>query len=407
MKDPDYHAARLPKDISRLKNTTKILDVNKELILEFLEFAKANGAMPATLRNLIWSYMTVASIVNKPFPDATYDDIVKIVAEIENRYKSEKTKTALKSNLKMFYRWLRKTKDYPPEVDWIRINHKQVSNKLPEEILTEEEIVKMANASLNPRDKALVLILYESGCRIGELLSLKIKNVQFDDYGCVLIVPKGKTGSRRVRIIKYAKELLHWLDVHSLKNDPESYVWISLGVNTKNQLVSYVAIEYVLKRLAKKVGITKKVNPHSFRHARATHLAPHLQPPIMNEFFGWSKDSRMSSVYYHLSGKNVDEALLRMYGLKPQEDEETKTVTIRTCAKCGEVNSILAHFCKKCNAPLDLKIMLEVDSKRKEFDNFIRDFLVVLAERDKNIKRIFKEMVKERKLEHLFSDKES
>jgi site-specific recombinase XerD len=231
--------------------------------LNFLEFVKANGAMPATLRNLVWSCTTVASIINKPFTEATYDDIVKIVAEIENRYKSEKTKTALKSNLKVFYRWLRKTKDYPPEVEWIKINHKQVNNKLPEEILTEEEIVKMADAALNPRDRALVLVLYESGCRIGELLSLKIKDVQFDDYGCVLIVPKGKTGSRRVRIIKYAKELLHWLDVHPLKNDPESYVWISLGVNTKNQLVSYVGIEYVLKRLAKKVGITKKVNPHA------------------------------------------------------------------------------------------------------------------------------------------------
>jgi integrase/ribosomal protein L40E len=407
MKDPDYHAARLPKDMNRLRNSTKILDVNKELILNFLEFAKANGAMPATLRNLIWSCMTVASIISKPFTEATYDDIVKIAAEIENRYKSEKTKTALKSNLKVFYRWLRKTKDYPPEVDWIKINHKQVNNKLPEELLTEEEIVKMADAALNPRDKALVLILYESGCRIGELLSLKIKDVQFDDYGCVLIVPKGKTGARRVRIIKYAKELLHWLDVHPMKNDPESYVWVSLGVNTKNQLVSYVGIEYVLRRLAKKVGITKKVNPHSFRHARATHLARYLPQAIMNEIFGWSKDSRMSSVYYKLSGKDVDEALLRMDGLKPREDKELKPVMIKTCARCGEVNSVLAHFCKKCNSPLDLKIMLEVDSRRKEFDNFIRDFLVVLAERDKSIKRIFKEMVKERGLEHLFSDKEN
>jgi integrase/ribosomal protein L40E len=392
--------------MNRLRNSTKILDVNKELILSFLEFAKANGAMPATLRNLIWSCMTVASIINKPFTEATYDDIVKVVAEIEGKYKSEKTKTALKSNLKVFYRWLRKTKDYPPEVDWIKINHKRVNNKLPEEILTEEEIVKMADAALNPRDKALVLVLYESGCRIGELLSLKIKDVQFDDYGCVLIVPKGKTGSRRVRIIKYAKKLLHWLDVHPLKNDPESYVWISLGVNTKNQLVSYVGIEYVLKRLAKKVGITKKVNPHAFRHARATHLAQHLPQAIMNEVFGWSKDSRMSSIYYHLSGKDVDEALLRMHGLKPREDKEAKTITTRICAKCGEVNSALAHFCKKCNSPLDLKVMLEIDSKRKEFDDFMKEFLTYYADVDKNFKKVFKQFVKERNFEHLFSYKD-
>jgi len=402
MRDVDYHASRLPKDMDRLRNAKGILDVNKELVLKFLEFAKANGSMPATIRNLIWSCTTAASIISKPFPEATYDDIIQVVAEIENRYKNEKTKIGLKSNLKVFFRWLRKTKDYPPEVDWIKINHKQVNNRLPEEILTEEEIVKMADAALNLRDKALVVILYESGCRIGEMLSLRIKDIQFDDYGCVLIVPKGKTGARRVRIIKYAKELLRWLDVHPLKSNPDSFVWISLGTNTKNQLISYIGVEYLLKRLAEKVGVTKRVNPHSFRHARATYLAQHLPNSIMNEHFGWTRDSRMASVYYHLSGKNVDDALLRVNGIKPQEGREAKPVTMKACAKCGEVNSILAHFCKKCNSPLDLEIMLEIDSRRKEFDNFVKDFLVALAERDMKIKAIFREMVKERKLEYLF-----
>jgi len=161
-------------------------------------------------------------------------------------------------------------------------------------------------------------------------------------------------------------------------------------------------IREILRRLGRRAGMTKKVNPHSFRHARATQLAGmNVGDAVMKEIFGWEKDSRMASVYYHLSGKNVDEVLLKINGIKTNE-LETKPITSRTCVKCGQVNSVLSHFCKNCNTPLDLKVMLELDSNRKEFDNFVKDFLLVLAERDKNVKEIFRQMVKERHLEYLF-----
>ena len=67
-------------------------------------------------------------------------------------------------------------------------------------MLSEEEIKKMIEACENPRDRALVASLYESGTRISELGNIKVKHVKFDHYGAVLMVD-GKTGMRRVRII--------------------------------------------------------------------------------------------------------------------------------------------------------------------------------------------------------------
>lgn len=75
----------------------------------------------------------------------------------------------------------------------------------------------------------------------------------------------------------------------------------------------------------------------------------------MKEIFGWTKDSRMASVYYHLSGKAVDEALLKVYGYKPKEGK-IKQIPLRVCPNCGEVNTALTHFCKKCGAFLDLSL---------------------------------------------------
>src|SRR3990170_8862810 len=117
---------------------------------------------------------------------------------------------------------------------------------LPEEILTEDDIKKLVESANNLRDKAFILVLYESGCRIGEILSLRIRNVQFDDYGAALIV-SGKTGDRRVRIIASAPKLCSWLDNHPLREDIDSPLWVTLGTRDRNEAFSYGAAKAMLK----------------------------------------------------------------------------------------------------------------------------------------------------------------
>ena len=72
-------------------------------------------------------------------------------------------------------------------------------DKTPE-ILTIEEIEKMINRSKSFRNQVLIALLYENGCRIGELLNLKKENVEFDSRGAILIV-NGKTGWRRKELL--------------------------------------------------------------------------------------------------------------------------------------------------------------------------------------------------------------
>lgn len=67
---------------------------------------------------------------------------------------------------------------YPPKVYWVKCHVKNDRCKL-----TEEEVQKMADATHKPRDKTLIQCLYETGCRIGELLTIQIKNVVFDNFG--------------------------------------------------------------------------------------------------------------------------------------------------------------------------------------------------------------------------------
>jgi integrase len=130
--------------------------------------------------------------LKKNFKECNKEDIIKLVEEIERRDYSEWTKYDYKVILRKFFKRLRQSENYPEEVKWIKARRKN-NRILPEELLTQDEIERLASVAENFRDRAFVLVLYESGCRIGELLSLKVKNVEFDDYGAILLVA-GKPG---------------------------------------------------------------------------------------------------------------------------------------------------------------------------------------------------------------------
>ncbi|MDP2767143.1 MAG: tyrosine-type recombinase/integrase [Candidatus Methanoperedens sp.] len=115
----------------------------------------------------------------------------------------------------------------------MKIPTRNDTRKLPEDMLSEEEIEKMINACEHPRDRALVASLYESGARISELGNLKIKHVKFDQYEAVLMVD-GKTGMRRVKIIFSSPYLATWLENHPFRQNPEAFVWVGIGTVGRN-----------------------------------------------------------------------------------------------------------------------------------------------------------------------------
>jgi integrase len=155
------------------------------------------------------------------------EDVENIVEHVERSKKSDWTKHDYKIILKKFFKWLRKSDVYPEEVRWIKIRN--IGNdKLLEDMLTEEEIKRLIDHAQGPRDRALIPVLYESGCRIGELCNLKIKDVGFDGNGCVIVFPRGKTGSRRARLIFSTPFLATWIDCHPFK-DPNSWLWVNVG----------------------------------------------------------------------------------------------------------------------------------------------------------------------------------
>jgi integrase/recombinase XerD len=377
------HEKNLKSAEERIRNSS-ITEENKQLIFEFESFCFAEGLKIARVLKHMTELKILAEMAGQDFRSISKQDMILLVGQIERKDRSERTKQDYKTLIRKFFRWL----DMDEIVDWIKISSRNNSNKLPEDMLSEEEIEKLINACEHPRDRALVASLYESGARISEIGNLKIKHVKFDQYGAALMVD-GKTGMRRVRIIFSSPYLATWLENHPFRQNPDAYVWIGIGTVGRNVPLRYDAIRMHLKRIAKKAGINKRIHPHLFRHSRSTHLAKHLTEAQMKQYLGWVQGSDMAAIYVHLSGRDVDNALLRMHGIV-SEDARENQMSPKTCVRCGIMNAHTTKFCTKCGLALDIKTALEIEEKNSDVamdfmqtarnDPRIMDFMKMLVQ---------------------------
>ena len=366
VKDVHNASKRMEYAIKTLENK-EISEKNKKLIGKFANHCLSEGIGKLRVVKYIYTLAKLAEKLEKDFDKATEEDLRELIRKIEmsNEY-TDWTKRDFKIALKKFYKWHDGNgRKVPEKVEWIKTGKKVNSNKLPEELITVDEVKAMTEAANNLRDKALVLTLYESGARAGELLSMKIKHVVFDKYGA-LVMLKGKTGMRRIRLVASVPALSAWINVHPYKEDKEAWLWCGISNTNKGERLSYLGLIKLLNNLSKKVGIKKKIHPHLFRHSRATELAKHLTEAQLCQIMGWVQGSKQAATYVHLSQRDTDKAILGMYGLLEKEEEEDEKLVAVKCPRCHQNNSPGARFCFYCGMALDVKAAMETDEKEKQ-----------------------------------------
>lgn len=154
---------------------------------------------------------------------------------------------------------------------------------------------------------------------------------------------------------------------HPFKKSPEAFLWVGVGSRNYGKPLKYDAVRMLLRKIAKRAGLKKRVTPHIFRHSRATELAKYLMEAQLREFFGWTKDSDMPAIYVHLSGRDTDKAILRIYGkLTDEELKEEEPIKPKKCIFCGIENPPEAEFCIRCGRPLSIKAAMKKETEEKE-----------------------------------------
>lgn len=352
----------LKSQLSKVRNSGKLSEKNKSLILGYHDHDVAIGlSLPRLTRKLI-SLRQVAERFGVEYDRVTKEDYERALSQMQRNGASLGTIWTDKKILKVFHKWINGGETYPECVKWFKFT-KQKSHMKASDMLTQEEVKSLIHHCLNRRDKALVSLLWESGGRIGEIGTLKIKDVVFDEFGCKVTV-NGKTGVRTVRVIDSAAYLLEWLNNHPCKSNPDSFLWVNLAKAYAEE-ITYQGFAKVLKAVSIRAKIQKPINPHNFRHSRATYMSQFLTEAQMKEYFGWTQDSGMAARYVHLSGKQVDDAILRLHGLV-KEDRKEDLLKRKPCPRCKTLNDVNNSYCTQCWLPLTQQAAVEAEERQQK-----------------------------------------
>lgn len=150
------------------------------------------------------------------------------------------------------------------------------------------------------RDLTILSILYDSGCRVQELVDLMVRDVVLNDPAILILTGKGNK-TRRVPLMKNTLLLLkHYINEYNLDKSWESDKLLFINKQYKKltkEGISYIISKYVSKAREISINIPKKVNPHMFRHSKSMHL---LQAGVsliyIRDFLG-HEDIRTTEIY--------------------------------------------------------------------------------------------------------------
>jgi len=319
-KSPDSYLERWPPHL------------HKDEALAFYRWLRARKSYSDnSLHRYMVAFKAILEKLGKSPREITYEDVLRL------QLSSLETKV-----LKLYVKFLSEvTEDEKWERLYRKLRVRHEKPKLPE-VLSREQVEKLLEACgrIDFELKVLTAIVYETGARVGEILRLKGRDIEFDQYGARLWIRKSKSEARVLRVALYANLLAVYLE--SRRPGPDESVF-------PRDYSTYLSW---LRRAWQLAGLppTKRVF-HILRHTRATELLKSrtFTEKEMMMWFGWRTRS-MIDVYAKVTMQDVEASYLAaVKGVEMRKEEPPKP---KACPRCGSLNPPDARFCLKCAAPL-------------------------------------------------------
>ena len=206
--------------------------------------------------------------------NVSVNEIREFIADLNSKNISARSQARIISGVKAFFKYLI-IEDYITNDPTMLIENPKIGLKLPEVLSVDEIELIISSIDLSnkqgERNRAILETLYSCGLRVTELINLKISNINFKE-GYLKVIGKGDKerltpiGSNA---LKYILIYVNEVRIHQkISKNQEDFVFL----NNRGSKLSRVMIFTLIKKIVDKVGIKKKVSPHTFRHSFATHL---------------------------------------------------------------------------------------------------------------------------------------
>jgi len=231
------------------------------------------------------------------------DKILKYLAYKVEHKSTARTNARLLSTLKQFYRYLVRTGrrvDDPTEL----ISAPKINRLLPA-TLTEQEMENLLNAAdvtseYGLRDRCMLELMYSSGLRVSELVSLQMNQIN-QNLGLVRLTGKGS----KERVVPVGEEALYWLKNYLHDSRPglikSRVVSDALFLSSRGRAITRQAFWQHIKKYLIKAGIKSTYSPHSLRHAFATHLLNHGADLRTVQMLLGHSDLSTTQIYTHIA----------------------------------------------------------------------------------------------------------
>ena len=261
----------------KINEKTEKKDTQEQIIKKYQQYLKLEKSLS---KNTLDAYMTDLSKLlnflqaeNTRVLDVCLNDLERFSAGLHDIGIHPRSQARIISGIKSFFHFLIMA-DYIEADPSELLEGPKIGFKIPE-VLTVEEIDTIISAidlskNEGQRNRAMLETLYSCGLRVSELTNLKLSDLYFDE-GFIKVEGKGSK-QRLVPISPRAiKEIqLYFIDRNrgKIKKEYEDFVFLARwGKN-----ISRIMVFHLIKELAQISGITKNINPHTFRHSFATHL---------------------------------------------------------------------------------------------------------------------------------------
>ncbi|MFH1222418.1 MAG: tyrosine-type recombinase/integrase [Candidatus Micrarchaeota archaeon] len=348
-----------------------------ELVRSFIDQKKAEGNSSKRLHKLV---SVVAAwrrfLPDKSWKDFTKQDFVDAVLKLKQwKYKPNTVSDNLKI-AKLFHKFVTGSK-HPEASDWIKTGIPPNNEKPAEEILDEDDLRKLLDATPDLMMRCYLEILFLAGFRVGEGIRIRCGDVSWEKNGAARIAVSGGKGSRKVLVISpYLKK---WWEMHPTRGDKNTYLFFNK--NDASRPICYECIRKRLNKYAALAGITRKHNQYWFRHSS-------VSGKLLRD--GWSAGESASyhghsiatsERYFHRNGNAADNAVLRSQA----------SIKEKVCRSCGIKNSDDAKRCTGCDALLDVRYAKEEEEQKK----FVIELLVGMLKDESKRKELLSTLEKE------------
>lgn len=237
-------------------------DTSEDLLEHFLSAKRIEGCSEKSLVYYRNTIQAMLDVVEKPVREIETDNLREYLTGYQKEKNSSKvTIDNIRRILSSFFSWL-EDEDYIIKSPVRRI-HRVKSATTIKETYSDENLETMRDSCTELRDLALIDILTSTGMRIGELVLLNRKDINFEERECVVF---GK-GSKERMVYFDARAKIHLQEYLNSRTDDNPALFVSLRAPYERMKIG--GIEARLRGMGRNLGIAK-VHPHKFRRTLAT-----------------------------------------------------------------------------------------------------------------------------------------